>query len=746
MSNLLSSKVLTTLLRWGMYAAPLTIFLYMQRTLYPFGALKIVSLQILTALLIGIWLITIFKYPAYRPRRSPVLYALVAWLFILLLTSLIGFNPERSLWSSADRGIGVVFILHISILSFILASRTAIVEWRRYLCFTFVVSVGVALSALLQAVAPELFFVKNGVRSGGTLGNPQYLTGYLVPNFLLGLWLLREWAKTLSSRIWIGAGLAVLAWAFVLANTRGALLGLGVGFLVLLIAAAHKKLRPFSWQLSVWRNSALIVLAAGAIFMGVFLATKSSPFWQRVPLFDRLAATSLADGSTTNRLKIWRIAASTIQERPLLGWGYENFRYPYNLRYDPTLFKFGSTETYWDKPHNALLEVGVTTGLIGLALYLYLLYAAARSLLAPTLLGRYGVAILAGYLAQNLVSFDTFGSFLTFFILIGVAASSGSGDSPRENNANTSTLLITVVATLSLLIVVASSYSAIRILQANRATFDGTNYLVQGYYGEGLEHFRRALKISNPYQRDIRDSYISTLKDMAQKVVIPDGLTAYREAVVEMEKAIASDPANPFLYYSLADAKNTFRQFDEELAQDIPRLLDMADALSPNRQQNYYVRSRDLLLSGDLAGAIREMKMAVDLDPSAAEPHFFYGLLLLDNEQEEGITELLTAAALGRFPRSGAESRAAHTYFDRTNHVIDEINYFNDALDKAQLDGELNLEYRLALGAAYYKAVSYANARLVFEEVMILDPQFKRGKRFEREYKKIFEDIGMGGN
>jgi tetratricopeptide (TPR) repeat protein len=233
---------------------------------------------------------------------------------------------------------------------------------------------------------------------------------------------------------------------------------------------------------------------------------------------------------------------------------------------------------------------------------------------------------------------------------------------------------------------------------------------------------------------------------MAQKVVIPDGLTAYREAVVEMERAIASDPANPFLYYSLADAKNTFRQFDEEFARDIPQLLAMADALSPNRQQNYYVRSRDLLLSGDLAGAIRAMKVAVDLDPAAAEPHFFYGLLLLDDEQEEGITEILTAAELGRFPRSGAEARAAHTYFDRTNRVIDEINYFNDALDKAQLDGELNLEYRLALGAAYHKAVSYANARLVFEEVMMLDPHFKSGKRFEREYKRIFDDIGMGGN
>jgi tetratricopeptide (TPR) repeat protein len=602
----------------------------------------------------------------------------------------------------------------------------------------------VALTALLQSVAPHLFLVKDGVRPGGTLGNPQYLTGYLVPNFLLGLWLLRAWARSLSAKLWIGSGLAILVWAFALANTRGAVLGLGAGLLVLLGAAAYQKLRPFSWRLSVWRNGALLSLVAALLFFGLFFATKNLPFWQRLPVFDRLASISLADGSTTNRLKIWGIAADTVKERPLLGWGYDNFRYPYNLRYDPALFKFGSTETYWDKPHNALLEVAVTTGLVGLALYLYLIYVAIRALANPALLGRYGTAIIVGYLAQNLVSFDTFGSFFTFFILIGVAAMPTSTPVRKGPLEEGSRLATSVGIVLGITLAALSIFNAVRIFQANRAAFDGTNYLVQGYYKEGIESFRTAVRIKGPYQRDYRDAYLATLKDMAQKVVIPDGLTAYREAIAEMEKAIASDPANPFLYYALADAKNTFRQFDEELARDIPRLLDMADALSPNRQQHYYVRSRDLLLSGDLSGAVREMKRAVDLEPEAAEPHFYYGLLLLESEQDEGIDEILVAATLGRFPRSGTEARAAHTYFDRTNRVIDEINYFNDALDKAQLNGELNLEYRLALGAAYHKAVSYANARLVFEEVMMLDPQFKSGKRFEREYKKIFEDIGMG--
>ncbi|PIR87696.1 MAG: hypothetical protein COU10_03270, partial [Candidatus Harrisonbacteria bacterium CG10_big_fil_rev_8_21_14_0_10_45_28] len=120
-----------------------------------------------------------------------------------------------------------------------------------------------------------------------------------------------------------------------------------------------------------------------------------------------------------NRLIAWKSALGAFSEHPVLGWGFENFRYAFDARYEPTLLRSGFSETYWDKPHNIFLEMLVTSGVLGLGLFLAVIIMAFYIVLrlSPRDFRPYGLGLLLAYLIQGMVTFDTFGSYLMLFIV-----------------------------------------------------------------------------------------------------------------------------------------------------------------------------------------------------------------------------------------------------------------------------------------------------------------------------------------
>jgi O-antigen ligase len=66
-------------------------------------------------------------------------------------------------------------------------------------------------------------------------------------------------------------------------------------------------------------------------------------------------------------------------ERPLFGWGPENFGYVFGCYADATIFKHGSFVQ--DKAHNQVVEELTTKGIIGAAAFLFMWAALALALL-----------------------------------------------------------------------------------------------------------------------------------------------------------------------------------------------------------------------------------------------------------------------------------------------------------------------------------------------------------------------------
>ena len=80
-------------------------------------------------------------------------------------------------------------------------------------------------------------------------------------------------------------------------------------------------------------------------------------------------ATAGEDKTSVQRLDYWKAGVAMIKQHPYLGVGYFNFA-PLYARRDPTKIFFGKAQL----PHNIFIQVGTDAGLIGLGIFLMLIY------------------------------------------------------------------------------------------------------------------------------------------------------------------------------------------------------------------------------------------------------------------------------------------------------------------------------------------------------------------------------------
>ena len=792
------------ILIWGVLIAPLTLLVYRQQTVYPLIFLKVFVFQAIVSILFVIWLALILRYPEYRPKLTVVHITLGIWLLALIVTAFNGVNLAHSLWSTQDRAIGIVFILHMAAFCLMLQTAVKNIGWRQFMNYLAAIGLVMALLGFMNRIAPVIFYAMPGARPGGTLGNPSFLAAYLLFMLGFGAWLFatapRQGERQQSNirpwpLLWIAGGVAVMAGVYIsktddianiiglaaivwgayqwlkvaegasrfwyrvtlaaimaiqlallfLANTRGALLALVFALGLLLVLRVWRDLRsPGGWS-RAYRSPAAVVLALLIVLGGTFVATRSAKIWQSVPGFDRLAQLSTGDATVNNRKVVWGIAAESIKERPLLGWGTDNFRYPFDLRYDPTLLNSNSDETYWDKPHNVFLESLVTSGGVGFVAYLAFLltiFLAVRR--SDERFRPFGYAILAAYLVQNFVIFDSFATYLMLFIFI--AFVSENRMPAKETAALPAGRPVKLPVTIAVL--AGALFVSVWMLRTDAVTiygntlqYQGLNYFVNRLPDEAIAAYRKGFSLNYPYAGEIRQSYVASLKQLIGQIEIVKVAQAIQLGLDEYPKAIAADPYNHFSHFTIADARTTFYRVDKKFLAGAQEEIEMAEKFSPRRQQIFYVRSRIRLALGDTAGGLAEMQRAIDLAPDVGEPHFFHALLNVGTGTIDEINrELVLALDQGFEPVNLQQLRLVVQYFLLNEQYALGADYLDEF---KEVPYSMRLEHQLYLGQFAFKDNQYERARIAFQNVADEFSLFLMTDRFNTEFKSMFAAVGI---
>ncbi|MFN2223168.1 MAG: O-antigen ligase family protein, partial [Candidatus Promineifilaceae bacterium] len=325
--------------------------------------------QILTLMMAAVWLTLAAGDRRYRPSlKSPLIAAYLAWLAFLLVSLPFSGNPFLSFWSSRDRVLGVMAIIHWALWLIILGSTfRGWKQWRPFLAGSLAVAVLSTLIGLVEVAANSWYY-----RIESTQGNAIYLSSYLLPHVFIALILLAR-ASGWPRRLMYGLAGLIVAWGVVQSGTRGALLAMLFGLLLaglgyaLLFAKNRRQARRWSLVLAVMA----VLISAGGLSIRLSEKGKAWGLKHLPTPIHRFIYTDFG----SDRLSLWAIGLRGWQDRPWLGYGLENYSDALNhyvdVKRDSSL-----VENWYDRTHNHFLDMLLGTGLVGLLFYLAVWVAA----------------------------------------------------------------------------------------------------------------------------------------------------------------------------------------------------------------------------------------------------------------------------------------------------------------------------------------------------------------------------------
>ncbi len=357
-------------------------------------------------------------------KKNLIFWLLISLFGIHLLATIFSLDPNFSLWGSPYRSGGFVnfaFCIIFAILTFLILKKE---DWQKILNFAILIGVLVSLVAIFQwqGLFKDII-IEYGTRPPSTLGNPIMLAIYLLLlSFLTLSFGIQE--KKLTKKVFYFSALFLFIFVILLTYSRAAYLGLAVGFLWFLFAY------PKRLALVKVLTGILLILGIYGIYY-INTQPQLPEFIQENKLLKGITGRLSIERALQNpRISGWKVSWEALKDRPILGYGPENFAIGFDKHYDPSLPGIekipGGFDNWWDRAHNFVFDISVTAGIPALLIYLLLfgvlffeLQKAKKKDSSQTLIHHGIQATFLAYLTANFFSFDAFSSYLISFLLIG---------------------------------------------------------------------------------------------------------------------------------------------------------------------------------------------------------------------------------------------------------------------------------------------------------------------------------------
>ena len=619
------------------FATPFICLYVAESMFFPFITGKNFTFRILVEIMLGAWALLMFIDASYRPKFSWILAAAGAFLAVMAVADFNGVNPFRSFWSNYERMEGLITLAHL-FLYFIITATVFATEntWKWFWRTSLGASVIVSFYAYSQLFgASEIH--QGATRLDATFGNATYLAVYTLFHAFLAMFLFFRDGKKNELR-WIYP-LITLTNLIVLyyTQTRGSLLGVvGGAFLALLLVALFDKEHP------EWKKFALGGVLGVALLIGGFIAFKNVSFIQESPTLKRMADISLTDPTTISRFMIWEMSWNGFKERPLLGWGQDNFLYVFAKHYNP---KMWNQEPWFDRSHDVFFDWLIAGGALGLLAYLSLFGSALYYLWFSkkhhlTIIERSILTgMLAGYFVHNIFVFDNLTSYIVFFGVLGFLHTLHAEDAPIANaeEAHTKMRAKDTLEMGDLLIATVVIFAAtfamvyfvnIRNINANVALINSIRpqgVLVDGADGKKKIAMKEILDLDLFGTGEGREQ-LAQLAVQTQDPRVPEEIRKmfHDLAVEQFEKEIAGDPNNVRMISFAATFHARFGEYKKAL-----EYFNRAIELSPTRQSTHVDLSMLYISMGDYPRAEQTAKTAYELEKANPDTAVAYAVALI---------------------------------------------------------------------------------------------------------------------
>lgn len=779
--NILLYSIITLI-----YATLFTPLIVDTSLFFPYITGKAFAFRLFVEVAIMLYIVLAAFDRSFLPKKGTILTAVLAFTVVLGISTFTAENPSKSFWSNFERMEGYVTILHL-LFFFIVSASVFCTKKAWYTLFN--ISLAISIMLGLHAFADynsgrngsflvemfrgvKYFFVSvfgsslETVRIAGPLGNSSYLGVYsLIHIFIAGLLLVSQiGAKKISESPFRYAFyvLAIIFNIVVLYNTgtRGSFVGLVAGsFVTALIPLVliFFKNNKFGQSISESKkiniktasSIALVVIIFAVALLGVY---KESDFVKSSSLLYRFSSLITTDikgvlaKQGESRTLLWGMSWEGVKERPLLGWGQDNFSYVFAKYYDPKMY---AQEQWFDRTHNVFFDWLIAGGLLGLLSYLGLFFALMYVLWRKTVLSSDDIVfdvleksvitgLLAAYFVHNLFIFDNLASYILFFMLLAYihqqsidSTSSLASDSKNKKVSNSKNASVSLTSNSSIQIAIVlvavltfgyvsneavykpymagktliqalqrSQPEALRILGEQNAS----PKVVLGLFEKALAYDTFANTEIRERLAEVAPSLIAGNKDteLAQKI----------NALVtsEYQKAFEETPNDPrpFVFLSLYLQKLG-------LVKESTQYLDQALKLSPTKQSFLFQKGIAQISTEQFLPAVETFKTAYELEKTSTESKVMYALSLIYANKFNEAKNILEGDALALNDQRILETLAQNKMYSE----ISEIAQLKIASDPK------NPQVYMSLAGLYLKLKRPTDAIAQIRKVIELSPEAK---------------------
>ncbi len=732
---------LHTVLRYvaltGVFLLPFVPLVVAYQLFFPFITGKNFAFRVITEIMFAAWLILAVIDPKYRPKWSWLPKFAVIFVCIMALADAVGVFPYKSFWSNFERMEGWVTLAHLVAYFFVVSIILNTERWWNWLMNTSIVVSLITVGYGFLQLAGKITINQGGVRLDATFGNATYLAVYMLFNIFLTLFiwvspdlfiLVPRLGRQPIKEKSIIAGLIILLQVIILYHTatRGAILGLFGGLFItaaLLAWSAPKGGRS--------RKIALGVLAAIVVVIGGFILLRNAAFVKNSPVLSRFASISVSETTTKSRFYLWNMAIRGFQERPVLGWGQENFNYVFNKYYDPLLY---NQEQWFDRTHNVIFDWLIAGGILGLASYLLfygaIYWSVAKSHRFSATQKSVLIGLLSAYFIHNLFVFDNLISYLMFFTVAGYVYSKDAIIPRLDSSVEKTNRVILPLALIATVLVV--YYVNVPALIQNRDLIKSLSPIQPSNpsVAANTVSFKKALADNSFGTPEVREQIMI----MAQQAVSAGGAVAGAQdlgqlAIDEGQKQLFRTPNDAryyILYGSFLSGVGLYQSAEPVIAKGVQ--------LTPKKQSALYILGSTYLGMKQYDKAVVTFKKAYDLLPENMEARAYYAVSLMYAKKNTEAAQLL---------KDVPQEQLADN--DQILNAYYVSGQYKELLRLWKIRVDLypkNPQYHLSLAAAYILNNDTNNAVTEIQKVIEMVPEFKtQGEQYIKDIragKQIF--------
>lgn len=710
----------------GVFALLFVPFLVSSDMFFPFITGKNFAFRIIVEIIFALWIILALKDVSVRPRRTGLWVALLLFIGSLGVSALIGENSHKSFWSNFERMDGWITLIHLGAFFTVLTSTLRSEKmWRAFFNTSIVASVIMALYGVAQ-LAGMFTINQGGVRVDGTFGNATYLAVYMLFHFFITLWALVKWNTARWLQIGYGVALILQALMIFYAATRGTILGLvgGLflsGLIFVVFSKGNNTLRKAGAGLAV-----AILLVAGGFYL-----VKDADFVRNNDVLTRIASISLEEGQT--RFTIWNMALEGAKERPVFGWGQENFNYVFNENYKASMY---GQEPWFDRAHNIYLDWLVAGGALGLLLYLSLFAFALWYLWKPGSVFDVSekavfTGLLAGYGFHNLFVFDNLFSYVFFIAILSYIAyrySQNLNTLGGEKTVGNSAYPV-VSGAIVVLLIVTVYFANVPGMTRAAGIIDGIKPYQEGLE-RNLEEFKQVIGPNGLGRQEAHEQLIQFASQIQRQDLQSLSTEEFRQEVInytkeKFEEEVRRQPNDARLRLFLGSFLR-LSGFYEEAEMHLLKALE----LSPEKQAIMFELGSVAQSQGDANNTIRWFKTAYELEPLYDRARLHYAATLIRVGEEALADQIITE----RFDTpTPAEDILLQAYIDTGN--VPKMT----AIAEARVEkNPTNVNYRTQLAGLYLDTGRRQDAIQALRDAAEVNPAFKP------DADRFIEDIEAG--